>query len=93
MVIGTIRQLATEGPVTIVHYGAVVTWRQLSYYFPANYVIHAPEQPGDNSYAVLDNRVVHPPVSTKAGKIVLVPGGRLKPTELIAKGVHSTTTP
>ncbi len=40
-----IQALRQDGPVTIVHYGSPVTFRQIAYYFPADYVNALPGSP------------------------------------------------
>jgi hypothetical protein len=44
--IEAIASLRTEGPVTIVSWGSVVSSRQLEYYFPEDYVLILPGSPG-----------------------------------------------
>jgi hypothetical protein len=36
--IGALNDLRADGPLTIVHYGSAVSWRQIAYYFPDDYV-------------------------------------------------------
>ncbi len=44
--IDAIHRLRADGPLTIVSYGSVVTYRQLAYYFPEDYVLLLPGAPG-----------------------------------------------
>jgi hypothetical protein len=88
-VLDTIRELKADGPVTIVHHGATVTWRHISYYFPEDYVIFAPPHPSEYPYTVLSNKVVSAGLSldryAPGRKIVLVTS-ILKREDLLASG-------
>jgi hypothetical protein len=44
--IGALNALRAQGPLTIVHYGSPVASRQITYYFPDDYVDILPGQPG-----------------------------------------------
>jgi 4-amino-4-deoxy-L-arabinose transferase-like glycosyltransferase len=54
----TIRSLHSSGPMTIVHYNNAVTWRQLSYYFPDDYVLHLPERRNEHAYTLHGRKTV-----------------------------------
>lgn len=53
-VIDAIKELRRDGPLTILHYQGIVTWRQLAYYFPDDYVVYLPPNPGDPSWTSLN---------------------------------------
>jgi len=44
-----IENIRKRGPVIIIHYGFPVSWRQISYYFPDDYVVFLPGAPGDST--------------------------------------------
>jgi 4-amino-4-deoxy-L-arabinose transferase-like glycosyltransferase len=85
-VIETVRQAAMDGPVTIVHYGAEITWRHVAYYFPEDYVIYAPEHTNEDSYILRGNKAVDAPVSSASPSKVVLITKLLKRDELLASG-------
>jgi hypothetical protein len=85
-VIDTIRRMQTDRPLVIAHYGATITWRQLSYYFPRHYVVHAPAHGGTDAYTVFGNKIVTTPHSSGARTVVLVPGSSEGREDLLAAG-------
>jgi hypothetical protein len=85
-VIETIQQLQTDAPLVIAHFGATVTWRQLAYYFPRDYVIHAPTHGGADKYILFGNKAVPAPHLSGRHKIVLVPGPNASHDDLLASG-------
>jgi hypothetical protein len=45
--IDTLKELRGNRPAAIVHYGAIVTWRQIAYYFPDDCVVVLPADPAE----------------------------------------------
>ena len=76
--IRAIQALRHDGPVTVVHYGSPVTFRQISYYFPDDYVDALPGSPvqpapGEAASTYFRHRQVVVPVAA-AGRIA--PGSK-----------------
>jgi 4-amino-4-deoxy-L-arabinose transferase-like glycosyltransferase len=63
-VIDSIKELRREGPVTILHYRGIVTWRQLAYYFPQDYVVYLPANPGESSWTIFNRETLPSPVES-----------------------------
>ena len=55
-VIDAIKQLHSEGPVTILHHRGAVTWRQLAYYFPQHYVVYLAANLTDASWVISNGK-------------------------------------
>jgi len=65
--------LQKMGPLTIVHSGSSVASRQIAYYFPEDYVVVLPENPGEHPQIYYQ----HAPLSVPAGtEEPLRPGSR-----------------
>lgn len=59
--IRAIEALRREGPVSIVHYGSPVSFRQIAYYFPEEYVSALPDRPGAPPLIFFRHRAVPAP--------------------------------
>jgi hypothetical protein len=59
--IRAIQAVRREGPVSIVHYGSLVSFRQIAYYFPDDYVSALPGSPGEPPLIFFQHRAVPAP--------------------------------
>jgi hypothetical protein len=77
------------GPVTILHHREVISWRQLAYYFPEDFVIYLPLNPSDHSWMMLNHKPVPPSLYAGmlpgSGRLVLVDPDA-NPAALAAEG-------
>jgi hypothetical protein len=67
----SIAALRADGPVTIVHYGASVSSRQVSYYFPDDYVVVLPDGDG-----FIETFYKHSPLVQSRGSAPMRPASR-----------------
>ncbi|MEO7143228.1 MAG: hypothetical protein ABI165_06945, partial [Bryobacteraceae bacterium] len=90
LVFGAISDLESHGRLTIVERGAIVSWRQLSYYFPQDYVVDLPDRPGQPAMTLFRRRALGPAGAPRmldgAGTVVLLAPGT-NPQALHASGV------
>jgi len=61
-----IEGLHREGPLTIVHYGSSVASRQLTYYFPHDYVVVLPATAGERAQIWFEHHAIDGPADAAA---------------------------
>ena len=73
-----IENIRKRGPAIIIHYGFPVSWRQISYYFPDDYVVFLPGVPGDSAPSgdawILQHRKLLS--AYRSGSSIILPPGR-----------------
>jgi len=92
--LSAIRALRSDGPITIVHYGSLVAWRHLAYYFPDDYVVVLPGTPArptprEASYVCYR----HQPLHVGSGAAGLIRHGSRKVVCLLASNSTAADLP
>jgi 4-amino-4-deoxy-L-arabinose transferase-like glycosyltransferase len=72
-------RLRGDGPLVILHYGSGVTWRQISYYYPDDYLLVLPESRATSTDARVPCEVRHrrPAAPVESADILLPPSRRI----------------
>jgi hypothetical protein len=89
-----IRQIPSDGPLTILEHNSIVTWRQISYYFPGDYVLYLAPTRGEPYYTTHRRRLTAAHASVipipDLGRVVLVTN-TLARKDLVADGWTAST--
>lgn len=89
-VFDAVSQMHGREPITIVTYNGFVTWRQLSYYFPNDYVLNLPLDPNEAPLTLFHREAIHSQANVLPGtRLLILLAPQLKRKDLEVAGWRS----